>query len=253
MPKTITKTNSLIPTHCPSCAKELSVVGIHLSCTNKKCPEQNILLILHWVVNSGMEQFAEAQVRALYNAGAIKTVKDLYGLTEKSFAGIDGFGERKTANALSEIERTKEMTLASFCDKLSVELVGEKAINKLGIKTFEEFMNWTDETFVIGKNIKEFISENESYIRDLASVVIIKEAGEQKVRAGAKYIAMTGSGPDRRDNLIAKISANGDVFDDGVRSTTNILLCEDKNAGTVKLNKAAKMGVKIMNYSEYFK
>jgi DNA ligase (NAD+) len=247
------KVNMLIPTNCPSCDSTLIVDGIHLCCKNKKCPEQNILLVLHWVVNSGMEQFAEAQVRALYNAGKVKTPKDLYALTEKSFADIPGFGSSKIKNALSEIERTKEMTLPSFVDKLSIDLVGEKAVAKLGIKTFEDFMNWSDETFVVGKNIKAFVKENKDFIKELASVVVIKEVKVEKVKVGAKHIAMTGSGPDKRDNLIDKIGANGDVFDDGVRKTTNILLCEDKLAGTIKLEKAQKMGVTIMNYSEYFK
>jgi NAD-dependent DNA ligase len=106
---------------------------------------------------------------------------------------------------------------------------------------------------VVGKNIKAFVKENKDFIKELASVVVIKEVKVEKVKVGAKHIAMTGSGPDKRDNLIDKIGANGDVFDDGVRKTTNILLCEDKLAGTIKLEKAQKMGVTIMNYSEYFK
>ncbi len=251
MPKT--KSNPLIPTHCPSCEAALSDIGIHLCCTNDKCPEQNIQLILHWIVNAGMEQFAEAQVRALYNAGVIKNVRDLYNLTEKSFAGVEGFGSSKIKNALSEIERTSIMDLPTFVDLLSIDLVGKKAVAKLGIKTFEDFMNWSDEGFVIGKNIKSFVKENKALIRSLASAITINEVKEQKVKTGAKHIAMTGSGPDKRDALIARISSNGDVFDDGVRSTTNILLCEDKDSGTTKLVKAAKMGVTIMNYSEYFK
>jgi len=246
--------NDLIPTHCPSCNGNLKVEGIHLVCRNVDCDEQNILLVLHWVVNSGMEQFAESSVRALYNAGVVKTVKDLYSLTPKSFNGIEGFASRKIENALSEIQRTKEMSLASFIDKLSIDLVGEKAVAKLGIKTFDEFMNWTDETFVIGKNIKAFVKDNEKYIRSLASVITIKlPVAQAPAKVGAKHIAMTGSGPDKRDNLIDIILGNGDVFDDGVRKTTNILLCEDKHSGTSKLVKAEKNGVTIMNYSEYFK
>jgi DNA ligase (NAD+) len=245
--------NQLIPTNCPSCDSKLVVEGIHLRCVNESCDEQNILTILHWVTNCGIEHFAESSVRALYAAGKLKTVKDLYKLNEKSFAGIEGFGSRKIENALSEIERTKEMTLASFIDKLSIDLVGEKAVAKLGIKTFDEFMNWTDTTFVVGKNIKEFVKENRQYILDLASCVVLKEVKAVATKAGAKKIAMTGSGPDKRNNLIERISANGDVFHDGVHKDTDILLCEDKNSGSSKLVKAQKMGVKIMNYSEYFK
>ena len=245
--------NDLIPTNCPSCKGKLKVEGIHLVCRNADCDEQNILLILHWVVNSGMEQFAESSVRTLYNAGVVKTVKDLYKLTPKSFNGIEGFGSSKIANAISEIERTKEMSLASFIDKLSIDLVGEKAVAKLGIKTVDEFLSFDNTEFVVGQNIMAFVKENKKYINDLLEVVVIKAPVVVTVKAGAKKIAMTGSGPDKRDNLIDKISGKGDVFHDGIHKDTDILLCEDKNSGSSKLVKAQKLGIKIMNYDEYFK
>ena len=72
-------------------------------------------------------------------------------------------------------------------------------------------------------------------------------------KAGAKHIAMTGSGPDKRDVLIGKIAANGDIFDDGVKKTTNILLLEDINSTSLKAIKAKKMGVQLMAYEDYFK
>ena len=243
----------LIPTHCPSCNGKLKVEGIHLVCRNADCDEQNILLILHWVTNSGIEQFAESSVRALYSAGVVKSVKDLYKLTPKSFAKVEGFGSRKIENALSEIERTREMTLPSFIDKLSIDLVGEKAVAKLGIKTVAEFLNFNNAEFVVGQNIMEFVKNNKKYINDLLEAVVIKEPVVVAVKAGAKKIAMTGSGPDKRDNLIDKISAKGDVFHDGIHKDTDILLCEDKDSGSSKLVKAQKLGIKILNYGEYFK
>ncbi len=251
----MTKKNELIPTHCPSCGTKLEVVGIHLCCLNKKCPERNVLLILHWVTNCNIEGFAESSVRTLYNAGKIKSVKDLYNLSEKSFDGIEGFGSKKIENALSEIERTKVMTLSSFIDKLSIEGVGEKFVNKYGIKTVNDFLTYDNsDGSAYGKNIVEYVKENRDYINDLLSVVTIKEPVQAApVKAGARHIAMTGSGPDKRDNLIQRISEMGDIFDDGVRKTTNILLCEDKGSGSSKLVKAEKMGVTIMNYNEYFK
>lgn len=252
MPKTAI--NPLIPTECPSCNGDLKVVGIHLMCLNKNCPEQNILRILHWVTNCGIENFAESSVRTLYNVGVVKSVKDLYKLTSKSFNGVEGFGTSKISNALSEIERTREMTLSSFIDKLSIDLVGERAVAKIGINTIDEFLNLKagDDDFVVAQNIVAFVKENRNYINELLSVVKIVESVKTVAKEDARHIAMTGIGPDKREALIEKIAGKGDVFDDGVRKTTNILLCEDKSAGTTKLQKAEKMGVTIMNYSEYF-
>lgn len=246
--------SALIPTHCPSCEQKLSVVNIHLCCTNDKCPERNILLILHWAVTAGMEQFAEAQIRALYNAGVIKNVRDLYKLTEKSFAGIEGFGSSKIKNALSEIERTKEMTLPSFVDKLSIEGVGEKFVNKYGIKTVEDFLNYDNsDGSAYGKNIVEFVKKNRGYIKDLLKVIVVKTPLVAIVKTNAKKICMTGGWIRKRDDLQKEIAAKGDLFIDSVSKDCNILIIDDVNSTTSKALKAKKLGVQLMSYEEYFK
>lgn len=249
MPKIIV--NKLIPKHCPSCNSLLKVEGIHLVCKNPECKEQKILQILHWVTTRGMEFFSESSIRALYESRKIKNICDLYKLTESNFIGLEGFGTKKINNALDQIENTKEMTIGQFCDAIGIDLVGEKAIKKLGITTTEQFLSFDDTTYVVGKNIVHYIKNNKDFITELLSLVKIKKV--EKVSDSAKNVAMTGSGPKKRDELIKDIEAKGDVFSDSVNKNTHILLCEDPNSGSSKLTKAEKLGIKIMSYGEYFK
>lgn len=243
--------NTLIPTHCPSCKKPVKVEGIHLVCRNPDCDEQAILKIVHWVKNCDMEFFSESSVRALYAAGKIKNIKDLYNLSAKDMAGLDGFGSSRIQNALKQIEDTKEMTIGQFIDRLGIDLVGEKAMAKMGIKTEAELWAFKDRTYVIGNNLLDYLAENKTFVKDvLKSVTLVVPKQAPK---GAKRVCMTGKGPDTRENLIASIEAQGHVFVDHVAKDTDILVCEDVNGSSSKLAKATKLGVKLMAYGDYFK
>jgi DNA ligase (NAD+) len=243
-------TKDVLPILCPHCDVKVQVEGIHLVCNNSKCGEQNVKKIIHWVKNCEMEQFSEKSVRALFEAGKLKTVRDLYSLTQKDFAGLEGFGERKITNALKQIETTKEMNIGEFVDRLGIDLVGEKAIKKLGITNEKELMAHKDRTYRIGENLMDFVAENKAFVKELLSCVTITEIVEEV--AGANNVCFTGTGPKKRDDLIADIRAKGDNYLDRVSKELNILVCADTSGNSSKLQKARKFGVQLMTYDEYF-
>lgn len=242
---------ALIPDTCPSCGKAVKVVGIHLVCDNAKCEEQAVLKIVHWVKNCEMEAFSEASVRALFEAGKIKTIKDLYDLKAEDFKGAEGFGPSKTKNALAQIEATKSMNIRQFVDRLGIDLVGERAIEKLGIETADELLAFTDKTFVIGKNLVEFVADNLAFVKDLLACVDIVPIVKASA-TGGKLVCCTGAGPKPRHELQLLIKQKGDVSIDRVTKDTQILVCEDVNGDSTKLQKARKLGVKLVSYDEYF-
>ena len=243
--------SELIPTVCNSCGTKVKVQDIHLVCDNTECREQHVLKIVHWVKNCKMEAFAEASVRQLFDAGKIKTIRDLYNLNVSDLDNVAGFGESKSQNAIKQIEATKEMTIGQFIDRLGIDLVGEKAMKKMGIATIKQLFAFNDKSYVIGQNLIAYLKENKGFVESLLEGVTITTPVEAKV--GARNVCMTGAGPKKRDELIKDIKAKGDQYVDHVGKDTNILLCENPEAGTSKLAKAAKMGVKLVSYSEYFK
>ncbi len=198
-----------------------------------------------------MDGVAESTIKTLFEAGKISNILSLYHLTEKSFNGVNGFGESKIKNLLAQIEQTKEMSIGQFVDAIGVDLVGEKAMTKMGISSVPELWAFKDETSVVGQNLIAYLKGNKDFVKELLDVVTIIAP---KVKAkGARSIAMTGKGPEGRDALAKKIEANGDVFSEHVGKDTDILLVEDKNSQSSKIVKAQKLGIKIVNYDEYFK
>ena len=65
-------------------------------------------------------------------------------------------------------------------------------------------------------------------------------------------VAMTGKGPKGRKELIGDIEVLGYTFDKSVSKKTNILVCEDVDGNSSKLQKARKQGIELKSYEEFF-
>jgi len=241
--------SNLIPKLCPSCDNHLIEKGVHIVCDNPKCEEKNIQLITSWVKSCDMDQVSESTVRALYNNQYIKYIQDLYVLKAKHIS-LDGFGDKKITNLLAQIEKSRTMNIQQFIARLSINLVGEKAVKKLGINTIDDFFNFNDRQSVVGQNIIDYRKENEKQIENLIQYLHIEDIVSKSATKGK--VCMTGSGPRGRKELIKEIEDKGYEFTDSINKETSILLCEDVNGSSSKLEKAKKLGIQLMNYSEFF-
>jgi len=240
----------LIISDCPSCSSELFDSGVHIKCINPICPEVNIQKILFWVKESAVENISEATIRKLYELGLVKSISDLYSLKAESL-DIPGFAEKKTANFISEISKSRKMTASEFISKLGIPLVQSKTLAKLSIRSIDDFLSFNDETYVVGRNIIEWKNDsaNMNYFNEILSAIEI-EASEEKEILGK--ICATGKGPLPRNELAKKIADAGYEFSDAVTKDLSILLCDDVNSSSSKIEKARKLGIKIMTYDEFF-
>jgi len=234
------------PTNCPSCDTLLVHEGVHLVCKNKRCPEQQILKIVHWVVNAQMDGVAESTIRTLYDAGIIGCIKDLYNLKAEDLTGIEGFGDRKIQNLLYQIENTKEMSLESFCDKLGIPLVGEKAIKKLEINSVEELLKFNGGEYVIAQNLKAFIDENRDMIEELLECVKIKT----KTGGKTMKVAVTGPVSIKRSEFDKLLADNGIELGSIVKGT-DYLICNECSQ-SAKTTKALSMGIPIITEEMFY-
>ena len=245
--------SELIPTHCPSCYSVLIENGnVHIRCINPGCPEMNIQLITSWVKSNELDGVSEATIRLLYEKDFIKSIIDIYLLKMKAkyLKLLNGMGEKKVTNLLEQIEKSKNMTIVQFLGRLSIDLIGEKAINKLGIKTIQDLWDFNDSTYVIGQNLIAYRNENKKMIEELLSVLNVSNV--KQTNSNSQKVCMTGAGPKGRKELIKDIEAKGYQFVEAINKETNILICEDINSNSTKLQKAVKLGIKLMTYTEFF-
>ncbi|HRX15145.1 MAG TPA: hypothetical protein P5123_02415 [Spirochaetota bacterium] len=243
--------SDLIISNCPSCQTKLEEQGVHLHCPNKECPETSIQKILFWVRESGIEQIAEATIRSLYNKKIIHNIKDLYNIKEDDLKGVEGFAQKKISSFLTEVSTSKRMSAREFIAKLGIPLVQKKALAKLKIFSMKDFYDFDDPSYIIGQNIISWKKNdtNISLVKDLSEAldIIDENAADTKPK-----VCMTGKGPLPRKELISEIENMGYEFSETITSDTSILLCENSNGTSSKLQKARKNGIKLINYSDFF-
>ena len=243
-------TSDLGPGSCPVCGSPSAREGVHLKCSNPDCPERRIQTVLYWVRESGMEQVAEATIRQLYEKELIRNVSDLYRIRRENLMGLDGFGDKKINNFMEQMDRVRTLSAPALISRLGIPLVQQKALKKLGIKSMEDFFSFEDDSYVIGKNIIAWRTQesNKAFLEDLMSVVKVEdaEAGES-----LGQVCMTGKGPMGRKELQKLIEERGYEFSSSVTKSTTILLCEDPEGGSSKLQKARKNGIRLMSYEEF--
>jgi DNA ligase (NAD+) len=241
----------IIAKECPSCGSHPVPSGVHLKCVNPECREQIIQRIIYWVKNCSIENVAEASIRKLFDLGRIKRIKDLYELTAKDFEGIEGFAEKKIMNFITEVRASKKMTPAELISRLGIPLVQKKSLVKMGIYTIRGFLDFNDDTYVIGKNIIEWKSDesNLGLLNELLEVLDLVD--EQKKESSGK-VCMTGKGPGKRNDLIKIIEESGYEYSPSVTKDLAILICDDVSGKSSKLDNARKNGIKLMNYEEFF-
>jgi DNA ligase (NAD+) len=241
----------VIAKECPSCGSHPVQAGVHLKCTNPECKEQIIQKIIYWVKNCNIENVAENSIRKLFDLGKIKSIKDIYGMTEKDFEGVEGFADKKIKNFIKEAGDSRKMTPVEFMSRLGIPLVQKKSLLKIGINTVREFLDFNDETYVIGKNIIEWRSDdsNRQLFNELTEVLELSEASAKDLKG---KICMTGKGPDNRNDLIKMIEDMGYEYSTSVTKDLTILICDDVTGNSSKLSNAKKSGIKLMSYEEFF-
>jgi len=236
---------------CPSCKSIPVTSGVHLKCVNPDCREQTIQRIIYWVKSCNIENVAEASIRKLFDLGRIKSIKDIYDLTEKEFEGIDGFADKKILNFISEVKNSKRMTPAELISRLGIPLVQKKSLVKMGIHTVQGFLDFNDDTYVIGKNIIEWKSDD-SNRRLLSELLEVLELSDEEKKETYGKVCMTGKGPGKRNDLIRLIGESGYEYSATVTKDLAILICDDVNGKSSKLDNARKNGIKLMSYEEFF-
>ncbi len=243
--------STLWPENCPSCGAKPVESGVNIICPDPECRDRVLQSILYWVRQNDMEQIALHTLELLYDSGKLRSVKDLYTLTEEDFKNLEGFGQKRTENFLKQTARRKTMTPIEFIGRLGIPMVQEKSLSRLGITSIEDFMNFNDETYTIGKRIIEWKSmeRNMAMVQELLEII---EIHESSFSVQAKdSLCLTGKAPVPRKILISALKKNGWEVTGTVTKNTVKVICNDPNATSAKLEKARANKIQIVSYDEF--
>ncbi len=252
------------PTRCPEChSKVVRVEGeVDYRCVNADCPAKLRESLLHFAARGVMniEGLGEAVVQQLLEKKLVKSVADLYSLTEEQLTGLDRFAEKSARTLLSEIEGSKRAGLARVLMGLGIRFVGERtaellaqefgSIEALESATAEELERVEEVGPRISQAILEFFSQpaNRDLVKKLKKIGVNMTA-EKKQRstqlAGLTFV-LTGTLPTlTRDEAKAKIEAAGGKTAGSVSKKTSYVVAGEE-AGS-KLDKARELKVPIVD------
>jgi DNA ligase (NAD+) len=116
------------PTHCPSCGSAFQRLEgeAQTFCPNVDCPARIHGSVEHYASRGAMdiEGLGEKTTRLLIDADLVRTVADLYRLTEEDVLALEGFGVVSTRNLLAAIEASRSQPLERLIVGLNIRHVG---------------------------------------------------------------------------------------------------------------------------------
>lgn len=252
------------PTACPACGAPVVEEGVFLKCSNaKNCAPAIVSAMSHFASRDAMDidGLSEKTFETLYNEGKINHFVDIYGLKAQDFEGIEGFGEKKSANILAAVEKSKDTTLDRLIFAMGIPNIGKKAAKQLAdeFKTMDAVMNATYDDLIslddfgdiMAKGLVEYWADEKHRADVEALFASGVKIAEKSVRQGAmtgKKVVLTGSLPTlKRSQAKQLIEDNGGEVSDSISKTVNLVVAGE-DAGS-KLAKAQKLGIEIIDES----
>ena len=260
-------------THCPECGEPLTRFDDEAAhyCTNEdSCPPQIKGKIEHFISRKAMniEGLGPETVDLFYQEGMINNAADLYNLREQEIARLERFGEKSAQNIMAGLEASRQVSFERVLFALGIRFVGETVAKKLvrSIKNIDALMAATKEELTaideIGEKIAESIIHFFSSEKNRELVARLKNAG-LKMEMEAEETAAVSNILEGQSIVISGVFAvhSRDEYKDiiekhggknvGSISKKTSFILAGENMGPSKLEKAQKLGIKIMDEKEF--
>jgi DNA ligase (NAD+) len=257
------------PKECPECGSRISKgadaedEAAVWRCTNPDCPAQVRGRIEHWCARGAMDIEGGGEVLAaqLVRSGLVRDVAELYKLKLDELANLERMGEKSAKNFLDGLEASKGRDLWRVLFGLGIFHVGSGVAKSLG-RAFGD-LDEVAEAEDIGEVIAQSIAQWHDDARNRDLIERLRKAGVNFKSAlhnaasalgplAGKTFVLTGTLPTlKREEAAAKIESLGGRVSSSVSKKTDYVVAGEE-AGS-KLEKAQKLGVKILDEAEFLK
>jgi len=256
------------PAVCPACGNTLVTIGAHLYCDNfYHCPPQIVGKLEHFCNKDAfdVEGLSEKTLQVLYEKLNISEPYQLYNLTAEQISelNLEGFKDKKIENIINSIEKSRHnKTFADFLYAISIRNVGKKIakdiakkftnIEKLITATTEELTQVDEVGEVIAKSITDFFADEKNLqnCNLLLEKLSLAEVRQKTGVFSGQVVVITGTlqnySRTQAKQLVEQLG--GETSESVSKSTT--LLIYGESAGS-KLDKANKLGIKVIDESEF--
>jgi len=242
-------------------------------CVNKNSVAQLRRKFYHFASKHAfdIEKLGPKIIDQLMDHNLLATFDDIFKLKKGDLLALPRFAEKSVDNLINAINERRQISLARFIVGMSIPNVGEEtaediaehfgSLDKIRQASLDELKNIEGVGEVVAQSIYDWFKqkENQKIVANLLSQLSIKNPenpetksrGKGASRLQGKTFVLTGTLPTlSRDEAKSLIKQNGGDVSSAVSSQTDYVLAGSE-AGS-KLIKAEKLGVKIINESEFY-
>jgi len=269
------------PTKCPMCEGKIikDPNEVAYRCPNIDCYAVNLRRLGHFTSKTAVdiEGLGPKIIEQLIQVGLVRNVSDFYKLKKEDLEPLERFAEKSADNLIKSIAAKREIDLARFIYSLGILHVGEETANliskKLEVRSnkisdflkkiqnlnIEDWETIPDIGPIVAKSIFKWFKDkkNLNLFEELekAGVILKLKASSSKLKAQSsifkdKTVVLTGTLSSlTREEAKAKIrELGGDISSSVSKNTDFVIAGEDPGS---KLDKAVKLGVKILEENEF--
>ncbi len=256
-----------IPEKCPVCGGEVAMEGPFLKCLNLSCPAKLSASIKHLAKREAfdIEGLGDKTAKLLVERGLVKDIADIFKLRKEDIKRLPGFSDVSAEQLVLAIDRAKRVRLDRFIYALGIPGVGEATARILAekFKELSSLMNASRFDLMkirgIGPETADAIVKFFSDERNRNSInkmleygVVVYWGEERKGPLSGKVFVFTGElDCCPRSKAKEMVEELGGQTSDTISKRVHYLVV-GKNPGS-KLQKAQKLGIKILTEEEFLK
>ncbi|MEN6619803.1 MAG: NAD-dependent DNA ligase LigA [Rikenellaceae bacterium] len=260
----------VFPKFCPDCGTPLirEESEAKYFCPNQfGCPTQIKAKFLHFTGRKAMDILAgEATIEQLFNLKYICKLSDLYKLRREQLLTLEGWKERSAERFLESISNSKNSPYYKILYALGIRYIGETTAKNLvnHFRSIDSLMTASKEELLNVEEVGETMADSLiNYFNNEDNINLINELKEQGLIFEQKEnssnilssklqglnIVITGNFSVSRDEIKRVINSHSGKVVSSMSSNTSYLLA-GKKPGPGKMQKAEKLGIKVISEEE---
>ena len=258
---------------CPECGTPLKRIEGEAAwfCPNEKgCPPQIKGRIEHFISRKAMniEGLGSETIGQFYSLGLVRDASDLYTLQPDVIAGLERMGERSAQNIVDAVKQSCSVPFERVLFALGIRYVGETVAKKLALAlhSIDRIIEATTEALIrigdigvrIAQSVVAYFSDEDNlrFVERLRQYGVQMQITEERLSertdklSGATIVISGTFTHHSRDEYKVLIEQHGGMNTGSVSGKTTYILAGE-NMGPAKLEKARKLGVRILSEEEF--
>lgn len=258
---------------CPECGTPLvryEGEAAHYCPNEMGCPPQIKGRIEHYISRRAMDidGLGPETIDLFYRLGMVRTVADLYSLNESEIASLERLGEKSARNIIEAVDRSLQVPFERVLFALGIRFVGETVAKKLAnsfvsiealeAATLDDLVDVDEIGPRIAQSVRAYFEneQNRNLIKRLKEAGVQMRISEDRLSGftdkldGATIVISGTFTHHSRDEYKQMIEQHGGKNTGSVSAKTAYLLAGE-NMGPAKLEKARKLGIKIISEEDF--